>query len=719
MPVFLPQQALILMGCALVSGAFGYLYAARRERVMLDWSLSWALLGAMAVADAAFQLTHVGLVLAMSLGLGGASATLLAWGAYGMAGRRRPQHFVWVTAAVTGWAFAAELAHTSPPVAGLPATLYVGAATVTAGVAILRGTGELVPADRVAGVALIAWGVQRGLSPMFLGQPWFQPWSATVTAAFMVVGAAATVVVYYERVRIRLERGEERFRFLAEAGSDVILRRRLFPEPAWEYVSPAAERVLGYAPQAFYQDPAITDRVWDDEARATVRDMAAGGFPQHLPFLLRWSAPDGRTVWTEQTLSAIRDSDGGIWGWQAVARDVTPRVVAQQELRDSEARYASIFRDNSSVMILVDPDTGDIVDANAAAADFYGWSREELRGKPLSEVNVDPSPAVQSRVASVISGALRHFVTRHRLADGTERDVEVYTGRIPVGGQVLITGIVHDVSERAVAEQEVARYRERLEELVDERTRELLEANAALAQATRVKSEFLANVSHELRTPLNSIIGFSTVMLRGMAGELSEEQRTQLEMVQRAGKHLLELVNDLLDISRIEMGALRPEGAEFDVAAAVGRLAESIRPLCAEKGLVLDTRLPEEPVTCRTDKRHIEQILLNLLSNAVKFTQSGGITVSIDADPVNVAIAVSDTGPGLPPGEERRVFDQFVQFPVHGDAKPDGTGLGLAISSKLAKALGGRLEVTSGEGGATFTLSIPRQLPAEPAGNGV
>ncbi|MBA4370701.1 MAG: hypothetical protein C0418_03875, partial [Coriobacteriaceae bacterium] len=551
-----------------------------------------------------------------------------------------------------------------------------------------------------------------------LGFDWFLEWASTISGLFIGAAAASLLVPYYERTRQRLARGEERFRLLAEAGSDVILRRRMFPEPAWEYVSPAAERVLGYAPQAFYDDPAITDGVWDDGDREAVRDLAAGGFPQHLPFPLRWKAQDGRAVWTEQTLSAIRDPDGGIWGWQAVARDVTPRVKAEAALRESEARYSSIFRDNSSVMILLDPETATLVDANAAASEFYGWSREELHGKPLAEINVDPAAAVEGRVVRIMDGGLRHFITRHRLADGTERDVEVYTGKIPIGERELITAIIHDISERTAAEHEVARYRARLEELVDERTRELLEANAALAQATRVKSEFLAGVSHELRTPLNSIIGFSTVMLRGMAGELNEEQHTQLEMVQRAGKHLLELVNDLLDISRIEMGALRPGRTEFDAAATVRKLIESIRPLCEDKSLVLDTRLPDEPVVCRTDKRHVEQILLNLLSNAVKFTQSGGVTVSLDADPASIAIAVSDTGPGLPPGQERRVFDQFVQFPVTGDAKPDGTGLGLAISAKLATALGGRLEVTTGDGGATFTLNIPRELPADQIASG-
>jgi signal transduction histidine kinase len=280
------------------------------------------------------------------------------------------------------------------------------------------------------------------------------------------------------------------------------------------------------------------------------------------------------------------------------------------------------------------------------------------------------------------------------------------------------------------ANAEVRETNENLERLVAERTSDLeaaneelqsqtdaLQAQAAdleelasgLADANEAKTRFLRSMSHELRTPLNSVIGFSDFLLRGWTGDLTAEQSEQIRMIHNAGRHLLAIIDDLLDLSRIEAGAVRLTLERIDVPGIIDEIVRSVAPAAEEKSLALVCTLPEVAPTLVSDPVRLRQILLNLLGNAVKYTDSGTVTVKVEQPTeLLVSFVVSDTGPGIASEHHDAVFGEFVQIPAEGNLLHEGTGLGLAISRRLATALGGALTLQSRPGeGATFTLTLP------------
>ena len=256
--------------------------------------------------------------------------------------------------------------------------------------------------------------------------------------------------------------------------------------------------------------------------------------------------------------------------------------------------------------------------------------------------------------------------------------------------------------------------REHLEELVKERTSELEEktveleeANIRLQQADRLKSIFLASMSHELRTPLNSIIGFAGIILQGMAGEINEEQRKQLTMVKNSANHLLSLINDLLDISKIEAGKVELLIEEFDLSALVQEVKDSFRVGAEEKGLSMSLQMPKR-LTIKSDERRTKQVLVNLVGNAVKFTDRGEIETKVVKKDRTVEVSVNDTGIGIRKEEIDKLFKAFSQISSEGRPKQEGTGLGLYLSKKILGLLGGEIKADSEFGkGSVFTFTLP------------
>lgn len=248
--------------------------------------------------------------------------------------------------------------------------------------------------------------------------------------------------------------------------------------------------------------------------------------------------------------------------------------------------------------------------------------------------------------------------------------------------------------------------------LAEERTAALRETTDRLIEASHIKDEFLANMSHELRTPLNSIIGFSKIMLDGLAGSINPEQQKQLEMVLGAGNHLLAIITDVLDLEKIEAGAFPVAAERVAVSDVVGDVVALMRPLAEAKGLRIVDEAAESPLVVLTDPLKLRQILLNLVGNAVKFTDTGEVALSVDAtDRTAFTVSVADTGRGMTPGECESVFRAFTQVASAEAAKPEGTGLGLAIARRLAVLLGGEIGVESAAGvGSTFRVTLPREI---------
>lgn len=281
-----------------------------------------------------------------------------------------------------------------------------------------------------------------------------------------------------------------------------------------------------------------------------------------------------------------------------------------------------------------------------------------------------------------------------------------------------ILSVGTDITAIKTAEEELKTHREHLEELVKERTQQLEKAksdlersNLKLQELDRLKSMFIASMSHELRTPLNSIIGFIGMTLKGLSGELNEEQRDNLSRAYRSAQHLLALITDVIDISKIEAGRLDSFPEIVSLKEIVDRSITAILPQLNEKRLTLTVDMPTD-IKLNTDKKRLLQCLINLLSNSIKYTEKGGITVTIQKANSDIDIVVNDTGIGIDEKDIARVFQPFERLDSHLQIKAGGTGLGLYVTKKIAdEILKGNISVQSAKGyGSTFSLRIPVDL---------
>jgi len=280
------------------------------------------------------------------------------------------------------------------------------------------------------------------------------------------------------------------------------------------------------------------------------------------------------------------------------------------------------------------------------------------------------------------------------------------------------------LEERKRAQEELDKYQKHLEELVNERTGQLKEktveleqVNERLKELDHLKSMFLASMSHELRTPLNSIIGFTGILLQGISGALNDEQKKQLTMVKGSGQHLLDLINDLLDVSKIEAGKVEVFVEQFALTAVANEVTAAISPAATNKELDVVTDLQDD-IVLLSDRRRIKQVLTNLVSNAVKFTDQGQVTITgkqLDND--QVEFEVTDTGIGMKQEDIQRLFQPFQQVDESLTKEHGGTGLGLYLCRKIVDLLHGEIRVESEYGtGTTFTVTLPLRHESETRG---
>lgn len=381
-------------------------------------------------------------------------------------------------------------------------------------------------------------------------------------------------------------------------------------------------------------------------------------------------------------------------------RELEQRVDARtHELRETSAFFQALI-DHIPSLIYYKDDALRFTGCNRAYERAFGLSREELTGKCVTELEYLPRgqreefEAEQRRLLE-FGGSVNREITLD-FADASRHEMLYSASRIqgPEDEILGIVGLLVDITVQKRVESELAIARDRAQ------------------AADRVKSAFLATMSHELRTPLNSIIGFTGILLQELAGPLNAEQTKQLSMVRNSSQHLLTLINDVLDISRIEAGEMILAQEVIDPAACVERAVEMARPLAAQKNLTLNVQHCRDPGPRVGDARRLEQILLNLIGNAVKFTDSGSVDVGVDtgghAVHNPVVITIRDSGIGIREEDLGKLFRPFRQIDSTLSRKHEGTGLGLVICKRLTELMHGEIEVSSRWGvGTTFTLRLP------------
>ena len=406
-------------------------------------------------------------------------------------------------------------------------------------------------------------------------------------------------------------------------------------------------------------------------------------------------------------------------GTLAILTDISRHRVAQREIRNlmereqeaiaqatADRRFRELLEAAPDAIIEVDRE-GRIVLLNLVTEKIFGYTREELLGQSMDILLPDNLRAGHAAHrahfwAQPVTRPMGMGLVLHgRRKDGSTFPVEISLSPVKSDEGFRVTAIIRDVTDRKLIE-------DRLKALREEHTRALELRNLEIERANRLKSEFLANMSHELRTPLHTVIGFSELLNEEMKGPLNADQKRFVNHIHKDAEHLLVLINEILDLSKIEAGKVSLNRENLDLSGVLEDALSSLRPTFVAKSIRLETNIPLS-VSIDGDRVRTRQILYNLLSNAAKFTPAGGrVCVEVSCANGFAEISVSDTGIGIQPQEHESIFDKFHQVVAATSGMREGTGLGLPITKRLVEEHGGRIWLESEPGkGSRFTFTLP------------
>ena len=383
--------------------------------------------------------------------------------------------------------------------------------------------------------------------------------------------------------------------------------------------------------------------------------------------------------------------------------DITERKIF-------EKRYKTLFDESLFGVALIDPKTAQPVEFNETLCEMLGYDREEFSQLSISDYEAkENEEEIKNRVERMLKGSKEKFETKHRKKDGTIIDVLIKASMVILNGEKYIHVMYMDITERKKALEKLEEYSKEMEI----KNMELEQAKRKAQEASKAKSEFLANMSHEIRTPMNSIIGMADLLLET---DLTQVQKEYIEILSNAGENLLNIINDILDLSKIEAGKIELEEEDFNLHHILENVAEMMSVRAFKKGLEFPLRIaPNVPSCLKGDSSRLRQILINFIGNAIKFTEEGQVVVEVELEKytevegkegVELVFHVKDTGIGIDKEKQEKIFSSFSQADSSSTRKYGGTGLGLSISKQLVEMMGGNIELESSPGeGSTFSFT--------------
>lgn len=706
----IPAVVATLLGTLILTLTYGFLYIEERQVCIGLWTLAWAVYNMRFVfrllilesAEPSLWL-EAGLQIAVI-----ANAFLLLSGTnHFVHNKALPRYWLLGAIALSVWSVAGVLYAFSFDIHSTPVFIWASAIYAFTGTQFLRKEELPYSGRRVVGIIFVLWAAHKLNFPILGQAEGVAPWGYLLGAALELLAAFGILLLYFQQNRAELAKSEHRLRQVL-THMPVMLTAVDDQHRLVEW-NAECERVTGYRQAEIADNHAAVIQMYGSiENNVALLQATQAAAPAPVEWTIFNKDGSLRTINWYNLSEQVKIPDWHNW---MIGVDITDLKNTEQALRDSEANYASLIQNSPSSIMVVQE--GRYVFANPMGATRLGYdSPADLVGMlAIDSIAPEYREIIQQRMMEIASGATNTTLEmKLQRTDGSSLHVESTSVPIIYEGKPAALVIGNDITERKKVETELTRYRQNLESLVEERTARLQVANEELKALSRVKDEFVSNVSHELRTPIANLKVYHHLIMR------KPEALTQyMETIRRETDRLENLIESLLQLSRLDQARIPFHFATLDLNALAGNFAADRRTLAAEKSIHLDLVQAEALPPVTADRKLLEQALSVLLTNALAYTPAGGrvsiFTTTRQQDgSIWIGTGVSDTGPGIAPDELPHLFERFYRGVAAQGSAQAGTGLGLAIAREIVARHAGYIEAASAGtpgNGATFTIWLP------------